>query len=79
MFLARAGAQAVGMSTVPEAVAAAALGLRVLAISCVTNAAGHEGTHEEVLATAKAAADDLRRILSIVLPKIVGAGRMMET
>jgi purine-nucleoside phosphorylase len=71
-FLARAGAHAVGMSTVPEAVAAVALGMRVLAISCVTNAAGKQATHEEVLATAKAAGADVRRILSLVLPKIGG-------
>ena len=53
--LARLGADAVGMSTVPEAVAAAALGLRVLGISCITDVAGTELTHEEVLAAATGA------------------------
>lgn len=66
-FLRTAGAHAVGMSTVPEAVAAAALGLSVVAISCVTNPAGQEVTHEEVLETGKRASADLRAILMDVL------------
>jgi purine-nucleoside phosphorylase len=66
-FLAKTGASAVGMSTVPEATAGVAVGLKVLAISCITNAAGAESSHEEVLATARRASADLRSILMGVI------------
>lgn len=56
-FLKMIGCSAVGMSTVPEAIAANHLGLRVAALSCVTNlAAGlakHKLTHQEVTETAR--------------------------
>jgi purine-nucleoside phosphorylase len=55
------GGQAVGMSTVPEAIAANHLGLRVCALSCITNpAAGlskQKLSHDEVTQTARLVED----------------------
>ncbi len=68
------GADLVGMSTVPEAIAAHALGTEVVAISLVTNAAagvtGEKLSHEEVMAAGKAAAGKMGELLGKVLHKI---------
>lgn len=52
---AKLGADAVGMSTVPEAIVARQCGVRVAAVSCITNLAAGVGktlvSHEEVLET----------------------------
>jgi purine-nucleoside phosphorylase len=54
---AKLGADAVGMSTVPEAIAARQCGLNVAAVSCITNLAagigGEKLSHAEVLVTAE--------------------------
>lgn len=67
-FLRRAGATVAGMSMVPEAVAARALGMRVLGLSFVTNVAGASTSHEEVLMASKTAAEGIGRILADVVP-----------
>jgi purine-nucleoside phosphorylase len=69
-FLRRAGADAVGMSTIPEAVAAVALGLKVAGISCITNVAGTKGAHEDVLGGAADAVASLRGVLAGVIRQL---------
>ena len=70
-YLRTTGADVVGMSTVPEVIAARALGLRVLGFSLVTNAAAGEGlSHEEVLEAGRLAAEDLTRLMLAILRKL---------
>lgn len=68
-FLRRAGASVVGMSIVPEAVPARALGMRVLGLFFVTNAVGVEVTHEEVVAASGAVAGAIGLLVADVLAK----------
>jgi purine-nucleoside phosphorylase len=62
-MLRQLGATVVGMSTVPEAVAARALGMRVLGLAFATNAAGVEVSHEEVLAASRVAAGTIGQVI----------------
>lgn len=71
------GADAVGMSTVCEALAARAAGLRVAAISCITNLAAGIGasppSHDEVLAAGREAAGRFTRLLERAVPRLAAA------
>jgi purine-nucleoside phosphorylase len=68
-FLRRAGATVVGMSMVPEAVAARALDMRVLGLSFVTNAAGSPVSHEEVLESSATAAGTIGLVLADLIER----------
>jgi purine-nucleoside phosphorylase len=66
------GADLVGMSTVPEVLAARHMGIRCLALSCVTNAAAgvrpEPIDHERVLEVGQRASADLVALLREVVP-----------
>jgi purine-nucleoside phosphorylase len=73
-YLRNIGADLVGMSTVAEVIAARHMGLKVLAISCVTNmAAGildQPLNHEEVLETAERVRGDFVALLRALIAEI---------
>jgi len=68
------GADAVGMSTVPEAIVARQMGLRVLGFSCITNmAAGvldKPINHEEVIETGERVRETFAELLRRVIPNL---------
>jgi len=73
-FLERAGAHAVGMSTVPEAITAGALGLKTVAFSLITNRAAGLGSgtldHQEVLDVGREAGGRLQALVRAMLRQI---------
>ena len=70
------GADAVGMSTAPEVIAARRLGMRVLAFSVITNVASTDipqsTTHAEVVDSGNSAGPKLIRIIQGVLEDLAG-------
>ncbi|XP_015258606.1 PREDICTED: purine nucleoside phosphorylase-like isoform X1 [Cyprinodon variegatus] len=74
--LQKLGADAVGMSTVPEVVVARHCGMRVLGLSLITNKvvtdyeSSERANHEEVLRTTEHRAQDLQRLVSHLVTKL---------
>ncbi len=72
------GADLVGMSTVPEVIAAAHAGMKILGISCATNLAAGVNpevtlSHEEVIETTRRVGEAMRRLLRAVLIRLGNA------
>lgn len=68
------GADAVGMSTVPEAVVARQMGVKVLGISCITNTAAgvtdQPINHDEVMETGERVRETFKLLLRRVIPRL---------
>jgi purine-nucleoside phosphorylase len=68
------GGTVVGMSVVPEALPARALGMRLLGLFSVTNSVGGEVSHLEVIEVGRQMGPNLARLLERVVPRIAATG-----
>jgi inosine/guanosine/xanthosine phosphorylase family protein len=68
------GATVVGMSVVPEALPAHALGMRVLGLCSLTNAFGEHVDHEDVVRVSNETAVAIGRLLVDLFPRLPGQG-----
>jgi purine-nucleoside phosphorylase len=68
------GADAVGMSTVPEAIAARHMGVEVLAVSCISNAAAgltdEKLSEDDVIAAAERVQDTFARLVEAIVARV---------
>ena len=68
------GADAVGMSTVPEAIVASWAGMDVIGLSCICNSAAGVSTvglsHEDVIKAADKAKDKFKKLVKEVIKKL---------
>ena len=71
-FLQQAGATVVGMSMVPEALPAHALGMQVLGLCSLTNAFGERVEHEDVVRVSNETAISMGRLLVDLFPRLAG-------
>jgi purine-nucleoside phosphorylase len=76
------GADALGMSTVPEATVARHCGMKIVAFSCITNAAAgmvdQEINHDEVMEVGKRAGEQLSQLIIGLLPRLASAEAASE-
>ena len=79
-MLQKLGADATGMSTVPEVIVARHMGARVIGISCITNHAagitGEELSHAEVTETASRVRSTFEALLDAILSDLVARGEV---
>jgi purine-nucleoside phosphorylase len=82
-MLAFLGADATGMSTVPEVIVARAIGMRVLGFSCITNLAcgisNEPITHEDVLQTTARVGHTFQQLITGVLRRLPADGSLRPT